>query len=115
MPTDTFDQAKMDQWLFWEQYSHEAAIAVARFRVLYLGQAVEDLDPALVTKGNAALEIMENHLAENTWFVGNNVTLADVALYAYTQFADEGGFTLDECEKVREWLVRVKYKLSTLC
>ncbi len=112
IPGDPFDQAKMDQWLFWEQYSHETAIAVARFRVLYLGQAIEDLDPALVAKGNAALDIMENHLAENVWFVGGSVTLADIALYAYTQFAEQPGFSLERRANVVCWMEKTKIALS---
>lgn len=111
IPSDAYARAKMDQWLFWEQYSHETAIAVARFRVLYLGHAVADLDPALVAKGNVALDLMENHLSKNNWFVGDSITLADVALYAYTQFAHEGGFALDDRPHASAWLVRVKAAL----
>ena len=112
VPANPFDQAKMDQWLFWEQYSHETAIAVARFRVLYLGQAVSDLDPDLVAKGNAALDIMEAHLTDNEWFVGNSVTLADIALYAYTQFAEQPGFSLNSRPGVTRWLAATRTSLN---
>lgn len=112
IPSDTYARAKMDQWLFWEQYSHETAIAVARFRVLYLGHAVADLEPALVAKGNAALDLMENHLSEYNWFAGDDITLADVALYAYTQFAEQPGFTLDSRSSIIRWLTATKAKLG---
>lgn len=112
IPRDAFMRAKMDQWLFWEQYSHETAIAVARFRVVYLGQAISELDTALVTKGNAALDLMEEHLTENTWFVGESITLADVALYAYTQFAEQPGFALECRPNITQWLSATKSELG---
>ena len=112
IPIDPFDQAKMDQWLFWEQYSHETAIAVARFRVVYLGQAISDLDQALVAKGNAALDIMEQHLTARDWFVGDSITLADVGLYAYTQFAEQPGFSMVHRPSVSRWLAATKTALG---
>lgn len=112
VPEDPFDQAKMDQWLFWEQYSHETAIAVARFRVVFLGQAVKDLDTALVAKGYAALDVMEQHLLDNRWFVGSNITLADIALFAYTQFAEQPGFSLASRPNITRWLAKVKTLLG---
>lgn len=112
IPGDPFDQAKMFEWMFWEQYSHEAAIAVARFRVVYQGQAVCDLDPVLVSKGNAALDLMEQHLQGRDWFVGARLTLADIALFAYTQFAEQPGFQLDARPHVSAWLARVKAALT---
>lgn len=112
IPDDAYSRSVMDQWLFWEQYSHETAIAVARFRVVYLGHAVADLDPALVSKGNAALDIMENHLAGNAWFAGNSITLADVALYAYTQFAEQPGFSLAGRSHITQWLAATKSGLG---
>lgn len=113
IPSDPFDKAKMFEWMFWEQYSHETAIAVARFRVVYQGQAVSDLDPDLVAKGNAALDLMEQHLQGRDWFVGSRLSLADIALYAYTQFAEQPGFRLDTRPDVSAWLVRVKAALKT--
>jgi len=112
IPSDAFMWAKMDQWLFWEQYSHETAIAVARFRVVYLGQAISDLDAELVVKGNAALDLMEEHLTENTWFVGESITLADVALCAYTQFAEQPGFSLESRPNITQWLSATKAELG---
>ncbi len=113
IPSDPFEEAKMLEWMFWEQYSHETAIAVARFRVVYQGQAVSDLDPALVAKGDAALDLMEQHLEGRDWFVGDRLSLADVALFAYTQFAEQPGFQLDTRPQVSAWLARVKTVLET--
>ncbi|MBO6503592.1 MAG: glutathione S-transferase family protein [Kordiimonadaceae bacterium] len=112
IPEDPFLRAKMMEWMFWEQYSHETAIAVARFRVIYQGQAVEDLDPQLVAKGNAALDLMEKHLINQEWFVGERLSLADVALVAYTQFAEQPGFSLEARPNVRAWVPRVKAALN---
>lgn len=112
IPDDTFEQAKMLEWMFWEQYSHETAIAVARFRVVYQGQKVEELDPTLVAKGNDALDLMEKHLNDGLFFVGNKPSLADVALIAYTQFAEEPGFDLAARPGVTAWLARVKAALG---
>ena len=112
IPDDQYEQAKMLEWMFWEQYSHETAIAVARFRVIYQGQNVETLDPALVAKGNAALDLMESHLSNRSYFAGDQLSLADVALIAYTQFAHEPGFDLGARPNVTAWLARVKSGLS---
>ncbi len=112
IPSDVFHRAKMHEWMFWEQYSHETAIAVARFRVIYQGQEISDLDKALVDKGNAALDLMERHLSEHTFFVAEQLTLADVALLAYTQFAEQPGFDLESRPGIKKWLARTKAALS---
>lgn len=112
IPNDPWLTAKMDEWLFWEQYSHEPAIAVCRFHMLFLGKPKEDRDPALVSKGQAALSMMENHLNGQDWFAGHDISLADLALYAYTQFADEGGFDLTTKPNIKSWLRRVKNQLK---
>jgi len=112
IPVDAYERALMDQWMFWEQYSHETAIAVARFQVKLVGKLVSELDPALVKKGNAALDLMEEHLSKNSWFVGDRLSLADIALFAYTQFAEEGGFSLDGFSNIQNWLGCVKSKLN---
>ncbi len=114
IPRDAFERAKMYEWMFWEQYSHETAIAVARFRVIFEGQPVEDLDPALVAKGNVALDLMERHLANKTWFVGEALSLADIALVAYTQFAHEPGFSLEHRPGIAQWVVRVRRELGVI-
>lgn len=106
IPQDAFLQAKMDESLFWEQYSHEPAIAVCRFDMRYLGKPPEARDPSRVARGEAALDLMERHLAGATWMVGDGVTIADIALFAYTQWADEGGFDLGPRPAIRDWLTR---------
>jgi glutathione S-transferase len=104
VPADAFAQAKMDEWLFWEQYSHEPYIAVCRFHMFYLGKPASELDPEKVKRGHAALARMERQLAITSFFVGDTVSLADVALLAYTRLAHEGGFDLGVYPCVRRWI-----------
>ena len=104
IPTDAFAAAKMDEWLFWEQYSHEPYIAVCRFQMFYLGQPASDLDPDKVKRGYAALARMEHQLAMTPFLVGDALSLADVSLLAYTRVAHEGGFHLDGYAAVRRWI-----------
>jgi len=111
--TDPWLAAKMNEWLFWEQYSHETAIAVLRFHVRFTDITVETRDPALVKKGQSALDRMEQHLMGKDYFVGDSVTLADIALYAYTQFAEEGGFSLLERKNICAWLKRCRAEFAT--
>jgi glutathione S-transferase len=108
VPSDAYDRAKMFEWLFWEQYSHEPAIAVRIARKHYLGKRDDELDPALLTKGNAALAKMEAQLAKTRFLVGDALTLADVALVAYTRKAHLGGFNLGDYPSVRRWVARVE-------
>ena len=109
VPEDAYDRAKMLQWMFFEQYSHEPAIAVVRFLVAYSGEperhaeTIERRTPA----GYRALDAMERHLEGHPYFVGDALTLADIALYAYTHVAHEGGFDLQAYHGVRAWLDRV--------
>src|SRR6201995_518098 len=91
VPADAFAAAKMDEWLFWEQYSHEPYIAVCRFHMRYLGKGASELDPDRVHRGYAALERMEQHLAGAHFLAGDSLSLADIALLAYTRLAHEGG------------------------
>jgi glutathione S-transferase len=112
IPSDEFAAAKMDEWLFWEQYSHEPAIAVCRYQMVYLGQAASELDPDRVKRGYAALARMEHELAASGFLVGNTPTLADIALLAYTRLAHEGGFRLDDHVSLRRWIVEVENFLS---
>jgi glutathione S-transferase len=95
IPADAYAAAKMDEWLFWEQYSHEPYIAVCRFQMFYLGKPASDLDPDKVKRGYAALARMEHQLAVTPFLVGSAMSLADVALLAYTRVAHEGGFHLE--------------------
>lgn len=108
-PRDRLERARTLQWMFFEQYSHEPYIAVARFwkhlpRLTPL-QAQEL--PGRMQRGHAALDVMERHLAEHDFFVGGRHGIADIALYAYTHVADEGGFDLAAYPAIRAWLARV--------
>jgi glutathione S-transferase len=110
VPTDAYERAQVLQWMFFEQYEHEPAIAVARFLVAYSGRDLEPLERYLEERrkqGYKALDAMERHLATRGWFVGDSMTLADIALYAYTHVADEGGFDLSPYPAVRAWVERV--------
>jgi glutathione S-transferase len=104
IPKDAYSAAKMDEWLFWEQYSHEPYIAVCRFQMVYLRKPASDLDPEKVKRGYAALARMEQHLAKASFLASEAVSLADVSLLAYTRVAHEGGFHLDGYAAVRRWI-----------
>ena len=107
VPADSWDRAKALQWMFFEQYEHEPAIAVARFLIGYSQLPREDYEkrlPRLWADGARALDTMERHLADRTWFVGDSMTLADIALYAYTHAAEEGEFDLSGYTAIRRWL-----------
>lgn len=112
VPEDPWLLAQVHQWLFWEQYSHEPNIAVCRFQMLYLGKSLAELDPVKLRKGNEALDLMERHLANEGWLVGGDLTVADVALVAYTRVAHEGGFSLDGRASVGDWIGRVERRLG---
>ncbi|ETR77008.1 glutathione S-transferase [Afipia sp. P52-10] len=112
IPRDPFDAAKMDEWLFWEQYSHEPYIAVCRFQMVYLGKAASERDPDRVKRGDAALQRMEHRLAETRFLVGAAFSLADVALLAYTRVAHEGGFDLEAFPALRRWIGDAEKRLG---
>jgi glutathione S-transferase len=112
IPEDAFAAAKMDEWLFWEQYSHEPAIAVCRYQMVYLGRPASDLDPDRIKRGYAALSRMEQHLAGTRFLIGETLTLADIALLAYTRFAPEGGFRLDGYASLRRWIAETERYLG---
>ena len=110
VPEDRYARAKVLQWMFFEQYTHEPAIAVVRFLVAYSGEAEKhgELIRTRTKQGYRALEAMERHLAHaDRYVVGETITLADIALYAYTHVAHEGGFSLDPYPAIRGWLRRV--------
>ena len=109
VPADRYERAQMLQWMFFEQYDHEPAIAVARFWLGYSGRP-EEFEPRRAERtaaGYRALDAMERHLAEREWLVGDAMSLADIALYAYTHVAGEGGFELERYAAIRRWLERV--------
>lgn len=111
IPDDRFLRAQMLQWMFFEQYSHEPYIAVARYWMVFAPKdklrEKEHLIPEWHAKGNAALGVMEGHLQRHDWFVGGSYSLADIALYAYTHCSEEGGFDLKKFPAVSNWLKRV--------
>jgi glutathione S-transferase len=109
LPQDAYRRALAYQWLFFEQYSHEPYIAVARFIVAFAGREQEERErlAALRVKGHAALAVMEQALATEPFLTGDEFSIADIALYAYTHVAAEGGFDLGTYPQVRAWLARV--------
>jgi len=110
LPRDRLERARVFQWMFFEQYSHEPNIATVRFWLTHLG--LNDERRARLeqkrTLGYAALGVMEVHLASREFFVGDRYSIADIALYAYTHVADEGGFDLSRFPAVLGWLERVR-------
>ena len=109
VPEDPYERAQVLQWMFFEQYDHEPAIAVARFWLRYSGrpELFADRRDERTAAGYRALDAMERHLDGRSWLVGDGMTLADIALYAYTHVADEGGFELDSYPSIRAWLARI--------
>jgi glutathione S-transferase len=111
IPADPYDQAKMLEWLFWEQYSHEPYVAVARFQVRYRGRPAADLDPGLIEGGHAALKRLDEALADRDFLVGDRLSLADVALVAYTRWSHEGGLERTAYPALQAWIGRVEQAL----
>lgn len=109
-PKDRFERAQVMQWLFFEQYSHEPYIATSRYWISLLGKP-EEYREQLEQKrepGYAALGVMEKHLRDRNFFVGNYYSIADIALFAYTHVADEGGFDLSGFPHILAWIERIK-------
>jgi glutathione S-transferase len=109
-PETRLERAQTLQWMFFEQYSHEPYIAVARFWKHFFAKLTpqQELElPSRMEKGYAALGVMERHLARHRFFVGDRYGIADIALYGYTHVAGEGGFNLDNFPQVNAWLARV--------
>ena len=112
IPDDRFDRADMLRWMFFEQYNHEPNVATLRFWLAFVGEdSLSELQKSLVPgkkiAGDAALKLMDDHLATRNWFVGESITLADIALYAYTHVAHQGGFDLGGYPGIQAWLARV--------
>jgi len=113
IPADRFDRADMLRWMFWEQYNHEPNVATLRFWLGFIGeQGLSELQraqlPAKQAAGEAALKLMDQHLEGRAFFVGDAASLADIALYAYTHVAEEGGaYRLADYPNVQAWLARV--------
>jgi glutathione S-transferase len=112
VPQDRFDRADMLRWMFFEQYNHEPNIATLRFWLRYIGfEQLSDLQRQQIAvkrkAGNEALALMDGHLAGREWFVGDALTLADIALFAYTHVADEAEFDLKLYPSVIAWMERI--------
>jgi glutathione S-transferase len=112
IPDDRFGRADMLRWMFFEQYNHEPNVATLRFWLAYVGETrLSEAQKAQIAgkriAGDAALKLMDDHLAGRDWFAGGRFSLADIALYAYTHVAEEGGFDLDAYPAVGRWLARV--------
>lgn len=112
IPQDAYARAKMLQWLFWEQYSHEPFIATRRWRKHFMLQTEEELDETLLPRGRRALGVMELALLNSEFLIDSSFTLADISLVAYTRVAHEGGFDLSEFPAVRAWVHRVERELE---
>ncbi len=112
IPADAYDRALMHQWLCWEQYSHEPAIAVLRFQRLYLQKPDSEIAPALIEKSEKALALMESHLGARDYFVGSGLSLADIALVAYTRFAGDAKLDLSSWPRVKAWVRRIESDLG---
>jgi glutathione S-transferase len=110
LPADAWQRAQALSWMFFEQYSHEPYVAVARFIAGWTpldSPRRADL-PRLRERAHAALAVMERHLASHAWFTGERYGVADIALFAYTDVAPHGGVSLDACPAIRDWLARVR-------
>ncbi|MFN3958388.1 MAG: glutathione S-transferase family protein [Parvularculaceae bacterium] len=112
IPDKAFARAKVYEWLFWEQCSHEPYVAVRRFQKFYLGTPDDQLDPKLLERGLAALALMDRQLNEEPFIAGPEFTLADIALLAYTRLAPEGGFDLGAFPALRAWIARAEKRLD---
>jgi glutathione S-transferase len=107
LPDDAFVQARIDEWLFWEQYSHEPYVATTRYHIVYLKRSLDQREAWRVERGEKALDFMEGQLAGGRkWLVGETLTIADIALLAYTRLAHEGGFDLAPRPNIRAWIAR---------
>lgn len=112
LPADPFDRAKVAEWLFWEQYSHEPYVAVCRFHMVYKGEPKETREAWRVQRGEAALDALETALTGREFLVGTALTIADIALLAYTRLAEEGGFDLASRPAVGNWIARCEAVLN---
>jgi glutathione S-transferase len=109
VPEGRYERGKALQWMFFEQYEHEPAIAVARFLMTYYGkpEVWESQREQLTKRGEKALRSLDDGLRDSEWLAGDAMSIADIALYAYTHVADEGGFSLEPYPHVRAWIERV--------
>jgi len=112
LPADKFELACVNQWLFWEQYSHEPYIAVCRFVMEYQGESAAGRELWRVEKGESALDSMEQRLGSQTWLATQGMSVADVSLMAYTRVAHEGGFDLSNRPSIKRWIADCERELN---
>jgi len=112
IPENPFDQAKTDEWMFWEQYSHEPYVAVARFQLVYLKKTAAELDAKIFNRGNLALDRLEVGVKGRNYLVGERLSIADIALLPYTRLAREGGFDLTDRPAIGAWIARCERELK---
>jgi glutathione S-transferase len=112
LPDDSFTQAKIDELLFWEQYSHEPYVATSRYHMVYLGRSKDQREAWRVERGEKALDLMQRLIKGKMWFVGDSLSVADIALLAYTRLAHEGGFDLNARPDVKAWIMRAEMALG---
>ena len=113
LPDDRYTEAKIDELLFWEQYSHEPYVATTRYHIVYLKRSLAEREPWRVERGEAALDLMDRRLLTGrSWLVGEAMTIADISLLAYTRLAHEGGFDLSSRPDVRAWIGRCEQVLG---
>ncbi|MEM9619852.1 MAG: glutathione S-transferase family protein [Pseudomonadota bacterium] len=112
LPEAPLARSKVFQWLFWEQNSHEPYIAGRRFRKAFKKLSDDEIDSEWLPRGYAALDLMERTLTDADYLAGDALTLADIAVVAYTRVAESGGFDLSDYPKVRSWIARVERDLD---
>ena len=112
LPADPFAQAKIDELLFWELYSHEPYVATTRYHMVYLGRTKDQREPMRVERGDKALDLMETMIKGREWFAGEALSVADIALIAYTRLAHEGGFDMASRPRVMAWIGRAEKALG---
>jgi glutathione S-transferase len=112
LPEDAFAQAKIDELMFWEQYSHEPYVATTRYHMVYLKRTLAEREPWRVERGEAALDVLDGLLTGREWLVGAAMSIADIALLPYTRLAHEGGFDLASRVAVRAWVARCERALQ---
>ena len=113
LPSEPLAAAKVDEWLFWEQYSHEPYVAVCRFQMRYLNRSKEELEDWRVSCGDEALDYMEQYLANHKWLANDSFSIADIALHAYTNMAEEGGFDLTVRPNLIRWLADCQTEINS--
>jgi len=112
IPDDNFDRAQLDQWLFWEANNYEYFIANCIGDMMYMGKTIDQRDPMRVTRAEQSLGMLDAHLQSRQWIVGDDVSVADACLLAYTRLAHLGGFDLTARANIRQWITRADAAFS---